>query len=78
MPREWTSRPPGTKSVRVDLAERVHAKLRILAAEAGVAMSVFVRGLAEDAVGNRFPEVFEGSEDKPAPDRGKKRNRRKA
>ncbi len=71
MAREWTSRPPGTKAVRVDLPEAVHAKLRVLAAEAGQAMSAFVRSLAEDAVRAKFPEVFEGKvqapEPKPAP-----------
>ncbi len=60
MPREWTSRPPGTKAVRVDLTEAVHAKLRILAAEAGLAMSAFARQLVENAVRERFPELFEG------------------
>lgn len=58
MPRVWTSQPPGTKAVRLNLAGAVHAKLRILAAEAGVAMSVFARQLVEDAVRARFPEVF--------------------
>jgi hypothetical protein len=58
MAREWTSRPPGTKAVRVDMPEAVHAKLRILAAEAGVAMSAYVRDLTLAAVRARFPEVF--------------------
>jgi hypothetical protein len=59
MAREWTSRPPGTKAVRVDVSEAVHAKLRVLAAEAGLPMSGYVRSLAEQAVRQRFPEVFE-------------------
>lgn len=65
MVRSWTSQPPGTKAVRCNLAEEVHAKLRILAAEAGLAMSVFVRQLAEEAVRKRFPEV--SAEDSPSP-----------
>jgi hypothetical protein len=73
MAREWTSRPPGTKSVRVDLPEAVHAKLRILAAEAGVPMSTFVRGLTEQAVRERFPEVF----DEPPPDEPKRKRGRR-
>ncbi len=59
MPREWTSHPPGTKAVRVDLPERVHALLRILAAEHGVAMSVYARQLVENAVRKRFQEEFQ-------------------
>jgi plasmid stability protein len=58
MPREWTSQPPGTKAVRLNLADAVHAKLRIIAAEHGVAMSVFVRQVVEDLVRARYPEVF--------------------
>jgi hypothetical protein len=80
MAREWTSRPPGTKAVRVDVREEVHAKLRILAAEAGLAMSAFVRTLAEDAVRARFPEVFAsadaGAAEQAAP-KGKKNTKRK-
>jgi hypothetical protein len=68
MPRQWTSQPPGTKAVRLNLADPVHAKLRILAAEAGVAMSVFVRQSVENLVRARFPEVFtqDEAEDQPA------------
>jgi hypothetical protein len=40
------------------MPEAVHAKLRILAAEAGVAMSAYVRDLTLAAVRARFPEVF--------------------
>ena len=65
MARSWTSQPPGTKAVRLNLEEPVHAKLRVLAAEAGVPMSAFVKQLAENAVRERFPEVF-GDASKPA------------
>lgn len=53
--------------MRVDIPDAVHAKLRILAAEAGLAMSAFVRGLAENAVRERFPEVFVDQGEGPAP-----------
>jgi hypothetical protein len=76
MAREWTSRPPGTKAVRVDVPEPVHAKLRILAAEAGLPMSGFVRKLAEDAVRARYPEVFGRSDNAPARKRVKRINGR--
>jgi len=49
----------------LNLEEPVHAKLRVLAAEAGVPMSAFVKQLAENAVRERFPEVF-GDASKPA------------
>jgi hypothetical protein len=70
MAREWTSRPPGTRAVRVDVREDYHAKLRVLAAEAGVAMSAYVRGLAEAAVRARYPEMAEeprAEAEEPAP-----------
>jgi plasmid stability protein len=71
MARTWTSQPPGTKGVRLNLDDAVHAKLRILAAEAGLPMSAFVRQLAENAVRERFPEVF-GDASKAAKGKGRK------
>jgi hypothetical protein len=65
MPIPWTSHPPGTKAVRVDLAAAVHAKLRVLAAEAGLPMSAFARQLVEDAVRARYPEVFGPADNGP-------------
>ncbi|MHB1426563.1 MAG: hypothetical protein ACYC3I_25665 [Gemmataceae bacterium] len=64
--------------MRVDLAEDVHAKLRILAAEAGQAMSAFVRCLAENAVRARFPEVFAAATNPSDPPPARKSRKRKS
>ena len=57
MARTWTSRPPGSRAVRCDLAAAVHAKVRVLAEQAGVAMSAFARLALELLAEGRTPSV---------------------
>jgi predicted DNA-binding protein len=67
MARNWTSRPPGSKSVRLDLSEEVHARLRVLAAQAGQPMSAYVRGLVEAVVRGENPLQAEAKQEENPP-----------
>jgi hypothetical protein len=55
MAKSYTARPPGTKSVRLDLSEEMHRQLRVMAAQAGLPMSQYVRQLVEGVIRKTEP-----------------------
>ena len=50
MAKDYTARVPGTVAIRLDVPPKVRDRLRVLAAQAGLAMSQYVRQLVETAL----------------------------
>ena len=42
--------PPGTKAVRLELTDEQQAKLRVMAAEAGLSMAAYARRVVIEAI----------------------------
>jgi hypothetical protein len=58
MAKDWTARAPEMMAVRLDVTPQVHRQIRVLAAQAGLPMSQYVRWLVEEAVrGGKLPDA---------------------
>jgi predicted DNA binding CopG/RHH family protein len=55
MAKSYKSRAPGLRSVRLDLNEADHAALRVLAAQAGLPMSQYVREIVQAHLAAQVP-----------------------